>query len=546
MISCHQVRIRYDGAPRPALSIPELTVAEGELVLVCGPTGAGKSTLLGALAGLVPHFTGGHLAGTILVAGRDTRHHRPRDLAGTVGYVQQNPAASFVTDRVEEEIAYGMEALAIPPSVMRRRVEETLDLLDLADLRGTPLRRLSGGQQQRVAIAAVLSSGPDVLVLDEPTSALDPVAAEEVLSAIQRLVHDHGLTVVLAEHRLERVVHHADGIVVLRDGVAGRVLPPAQAMATSPVVPPLVALGRLAGWDPLPLSVRQARRRAGALRDRLALALDAPDPAASSSAPTRPPSAHPAPLEVTGLRVARSRRRVLHGVDLRVGPGEIVALTGRNGSGKSTLLWSLAGHLPLEAGTVRLTGADVGALDAAQRIERVGLVPQDPADLLYATSVRQECADADADAGIPAGSCAALWTRLAGGVDLEAHPRDLSEGQRLALALSVILLTDPPLLLLDEPTRGLDYAAKSALVGLLRELADAGTAVVLATHDVETAAEVATRVILLADGEVVADDAGTDVLAASTAYAPQVARVLDPLPVATLAHAARLLGAERP
>ncbi len=542
MISCHQVRIRYDDAPRPALSIPDLTVAEGELVLVCGPTGAGKSTLLGALAGLVPHFTGGHLAGTIQVAGRDTRTHRPRDLAGTVGYVQQNPAASFVTDRVEEEIAYGMETLGTRPSVMRRRVEETLDLLDLADLRGTPLRRLSGGQQQRVAIAAVLSCGPAVLVLDEPTSALDPVAAEEVLSAIQRLVHDHGLTVVLAEHRLERVVHHADGIVVLRDGVAGRVLPPAQAMAVSPVVPPLVALGRLAGWDPLPLSVRQARRRAGGLRDRLAAALEA----SVSASPTPAPGAGAPPLDVGDLRVARGRRRILHGVHLRVDPGEIVALTGRNGSGKSTLLWALAGHLPAESGTVRLAGTDVGSLDAARRIEYVGLVPQDPADLLYATSVRQECADADADAGVPAGSCAALWTRLAGATNLDRHPRDLSEGQRLALALSVILLTDPPLLLLDEPTRGLDYAAKNALVALLRELAGDGTAVVMATHDVETAAEVATRVVLLADGEVVADDSGTDVLAASTAYAPQVARVLDPLPVATVAHAARLLGAERP
>ena len=269
MIDFEHVTITYSDAAAPVLRDVDLHIDEGELCLVVGRTGSGKSTLLGAINGLVPHFTGGTLAGRVLVAGRDTETHPPRELADVVGVVGQDPLAGFVTDTVEEELAYGMEQLAIEPSVMRKRVEETLDLLGLAELRGRALHELSGGQQQRVAIGAVLTAHPRVLVLDEPTSALDPTAAEEVLAAITRLVHDLGVTVVLAEHRLERVVQYADRVVQVRDdGTVGDDVP-AAAFEHTGVAPPVVELGRLAGWAPLPLSVRDARRRAGGLRDRL-------------------------------------------------------------------------------------------------------------------------------------------------------------------------------------------------------------------------------------------------------------------------------------
>src|SRR5277367_3676877 len=215
MIAFDRVTITYDGAAHPVLRDVTLHVPEGELCLVVGRTGAGKSTLLGAINGHVPHFTGGTLAGRVTVDGRDTQHHPPRELADLVGVVSQDPLAGFVTDTVEDELAYGMEQLAVPPTVMRQRVEETLDLLGLAALRQRALQSLSGGQQQRVAIGAVMTAHPRVLVLDEPTSALDPVAAEEVLAAITRIVHDLGVTVLLAEHRLERVVQYADRVIHL-------------------------------------------------------------------------------------------------------------------------------------------------------------------------------------------------------------------------------------------------------------------------------------------------------------------------------------------
>ncbi|HMC68614.1 MAG TPA: ABC transporter ATP-binding protein, partial [Mycobacteriales bacterium] len=213
MITFDDVTVTYADADAAAIAGVDLQVPEGELCLVIGATGSGKSTLLRCINGLVPHFTGGRLTGHVVVAGRDTADHPPRELADVVGYVGQVPQAGFVTDIVEDELAYAMESLGQRPDVMRRRVEETLDLLGLAEVRDRPLLSLSAGQQQRVAIGSVLTVQPRVLVLDEPTSALDPPAAEEVLAALTRLVHDLGLTVLVAEHRLERVVQYADAVV---------------------------------------------------------------------------------------------------------------------------------------------------------------------------------------------------------------------------------------------------------------------------------------------------------------------------------------------
>jgi energy-coupling factor transporter ATP-binding protein EcfA2 len=518
VIEFDSVTITYSGASAPTLADVSLTIDEGELVLVVGETGSGKSTFLRAINGLVPHFTGGTVHGRVRVAGRDTSTHHPRDLADVVGVVPQDPMSSFVTDTVEEELAYGMECLGIAPSTMRRRVEETLDLLGLADVRDRALLSLSGGQRQRVAIGAVLTSHPRVLVLDEPTSALDPGAAEEVLATLQRLVHDLGITVVLAEHRLERVLEYADRVIFVPGGAQPLVVgSPGTVMATSPVAPPVVRLGRLAEWDPLPLSVRDARRQAGDLRARL----HAQPVRAQDIAIRRPPV-----VAVDRTQASYGAVHALRGVTLDVAPGEIVALMGRNGAGKSTLLSTLVGLRRPNAGTVRIDGVDPATLTGPRLIGRVGLVPQDSSDLLSRDTVAAECADADRDADVDSGSAARLLHRLAPEIPLDAHPRDLSEGQRLVLALAVILVSTPAVILLDEPTRGLDYPTKDRLSQLLRDLAETGHAIVVATHDVELAAETATRVVVLADGEVVADGPTADVVVGSPLFAPQVAKVL--------------------
>ncbi|MFJ8502991.1 ABC transporter ATP-binding protein [Streptomyces avermitilis] len=547
MIRFEDVSVTYDGAAEPTVRGVDFTVPEGELVLLVGPSGVGKSTVLGAVSGLVPHFTGGTLRGRVTVAGRDTRTHKPRELADVVGTVGQDPLSHFVTDTVEDELAYGMESLGIAPDVMRRRVEETLDLLGLTELRDRPIATLSGGQQQRVAIGSVLTPHPKVLVLDEPTSALDPAAAEEVLAVLQRLVHDLGTTVLMAEHRLERVVQYADRVALLPAPGAPLTLgTPSEVMAASPVYPPVVDLGRLAGWSPLPLTVRDARRRAGALRERLAATVTptatatATATAAPSPSPSRPhrprllrkrtavASAALPVAAVDALAVRRGRVEALRRVDLTASPGEIIALMGRNGAGKSTLLGALVGLVAPAGGSVRVGGAVPHRTAPRDLVRRVGLVPQEPRDLLYADTVAAECVAADGDAGAEPGTCRALVSELLPGVADGTHPRDLSEGQRLALALAVVLTARPPLLLLDEPTRGLDYAAKGRLVALLRALAADGHAIVLATHDVELAAELAHRVVILATGEVVADGPTAEVVVASPSFAPQVTKILAP------------------
>ena len=525
MIHFEQVSFTYDGADRPTLDRVDLDVPEGELCVVVGPTGSGKTTLLRVVNGLVPHFTGGRLSGEVTVDGRSTREFPPRELADVVGMVGQNPAASFVTDSVEDELAYTMENLGLEATAMRRRVEDTLDLLGLHELRDRPLATLSGGQQQRVAIGAVLTASPRVLVLDEPTSALDPAAAEEVLASLTRLVHDLGLTVLLAEHRLERVLPFADAVVLVPGRGASLVVgPAAEVMAGSPVAPPLIELGRLAGWDPLPLSVRDARRQADALR----LRLDGVRP--------------PAPAPVTGPRRASAASvsvrygdvTALDRVSMTVDAGEIVAVMGRNGSGKSTLLAQFAGVRTPTSGSVLVDDVDPAGLAPRDLVARVGLVPQDAGVLLYGESVGEECSSADRDTGLAPGTTATVLERVLPGMGPDRHPRDLSEGQRLALALAVILAPAPPLLLLDEPTRGLDYPAKARLVSLLSELAADGHAVVMATHDVELVAQVATRAVVLAEGEVVGDGPARDVVCHSPVFAPQVAKVLSPDPWLTV------------
>ncbi|HEX5512658.1 MAG TPA: ATP-binding cassette domain-containing protein [Actinomycetales bacterium] len=521
MIRFQQVSITYPGSEEPALRDVHLEIPEGELHLVIGSTGAGKSTLLGATCGLVPHFTGGTLRGRVTVAGRDTRTHQPRELADVVGVVQQDPLAGFITDTVEEELAYAMEQLAVPPQTMRRRVEEILDLLGLADLRNRALRDLSGGQQQRVAIGSVLTAGPRVLILDEPTSALDPHVAEEVLAAITRLVHDLGITVLMAEHRLERVVQYADGVVHV--GADGRVTSgsPRAMMSRSELAPPVVELGRLAGWRPLPLSVRDARRKANELRTRLREL-----PPSSNDTSLGP--AAPEALRAKAVTVTYGDVAAVRDVDLTLLAGQICALMGRNGAGKSSLLWALQGSGRRHAGFVLVSGRDPGRLRPANARRLVGMVPQTPADLLYLNTVEEECLQADKESGAPAGATRALLDRIAPDVRGGVHPRDLSEGQRLSLVLAIQLVAAPPVVLLDEPTRGLDYAAKRRFIGVLRRLAAEGRAVAVCTHDIELVAAVCDRVVMMAEGEVVADGATREIVTASPVFAPQVAKVLHP------------------
>ena len=540
MIIFDDVTFTYAGAKHPTLEKVNLEIVEGELALVLGETGSGKSTFLRLMNGLVPHFTGGNLRGSVIMNGRDTATHPPRELADLIGMVPQDPLASFVSDTVEEELAYTMECLGVDGAAMRKRVEETLDLLGITSLRRRPVTTLSGGERQRVAIGAVMTAHPKILILDEPTSALDPGAAEEVLATLQRLVHDLGVTVVIAEHRLERVIEYADQIIALErrePQTSAHILQgkPVGIMRDSTLAPPVVRLGRLVNWNPLPLSIRDARRSAAGLRSLLS----GKSPHVRS-VPNEPKVAAriQAGVVVYGPAIA------LRNVDFELYSGTITALMGRNGAGKSTLLNSIVGLVQLSGGVVHVDGVDPPTTSASKLMRHVGLVPQEPADLLEAVTVADECRTADSDSGSEPGTCRAVLALLAPEITNETHPRDLSEGQRLLLALSIVLAARPQVVLLDEPTRGLDYPTKARLCAILRDLADNGHAVALATHDVELVAETADRVAMLADGELVAQGPTSDVITSSPLFSPQVTKVVAPEPFLTVEAVDRALQTE--
>ncbi|MEA2558357.1 MAG: energy-coupling factor transport system ATP-binding protein [Actinomycetota bacterium] len=509
-LSFQDVTFTYPDGDRPALADVRVDIPEGGFVLALGATGAGKSTFLRCANGLVPHFTGGTFAGRVFVAGRDTLTNPPRRLADVVAFVPQDAGASFVLDGVEDEIAYGMENLGVEPAHMRRRVEEMLDLLDIAPLRHRSLRRLSGGERQRVAIAAALAAGPRILVLDEPTSQLDPQGAEHVMAALQRLVHDHGMTVLLAEHRLERVVGWVDGAVGFREGHA-TVGTPREVIRTLAVGPPVSRLGRMVGWDPVPLTVRDARAAAHA--HGLIRPLTTADAVGDALAVLR------------GVDVQHEElgevRPALRDVSFSLSEGEIVAVMGRNGAGKTTLLRTIAGVLSPHRGDVQVRG------HTPQPGTDVGLCPQEPESVLFNDSVAGEVRATLRARHVP--DADAPWLDLLGIAHLAArHPRELSAGQRLLVATAAIAATEAPVILLDEPTRGLDPDSKAHLIRYLRAHAVDGGGAMFATHDVELAAAVATRVIMLAGGEIIADGTPADVLGDSQVFAPQMTRVFGP------------------
>lgn len=528
MISFRNVSLIYPNSQTTVFENVSFEVEEGEFLLLIGATGIGKSSVLKLMNGLVPHHTGGILSGDIQVGGISTRSVKPGELAHLIGIVGQNPLNGFVTDIVEEEIAFSLESLAIEESAMRKRVEEVLDLLALTHLRDREIASLSGGEQQRVAIASAIVMSPKILLLDEPTSALDPIAAEEVLATLQRIVHDLGITVVIAEHRLERVIHYAERIIYIEKNGQVVVGKPEEIMSFAEITPPIVELAKALKLSEIPLSVRDARRAIAAEVDSTKFAT-APDASVRrvSTMPINEPINEPV-IEIVAASCGYGEKTILKEINIKLHRGEIVALMGRNGAGKSTLLKSMAGLTEIKSGSIRILGRDPRTLKSRELVERLGFVPQEPSDLLYGQTVVEECSLADRDNQLVSGTTLRLVQDLLPEINHHTHPRDLSEGQRLILALAVVLTTSPELLILDEPTRGLDYPSKLRLISILKDRASKGHCILLATHDVELVAEVADRTLFIADGELVSDASTRDVLTASLPFAPQVTKIFSP------------------
>jgi energy-coupling factor transport system ATP-binding protein len=517
-LSLDRVSYRYPQAEREALREVSLEIQPGEFCVLAGLSGSGKSTLLRAAAGLVPHFHGGDFAGTIHVGELDTREHSPAALGALAGTLLQDPETQVIMNTVRAELALALENLGQNGAAVARATEETALALGIGHLLDRATAELSGGELQRVALAAALVARPPLVLLDEPTSQLDPVAGDELIWQLRRLNQESDAAVLLIEHRLERCLAAADRVIVLADGAIvcdrdpGGFLEWAAANEPALQTPGARMLHELE-LGPPPSGVKQAR---ATLRREGMLPLG--ESVASPSGPTLPErrngraggwlkrrreATEPA-LELRGVwHELRDGPAILRGLDLRLESGESTVLMGRNGAGKSTLMRHAAGLLEPTRGSVRSAG-------------RVALLLQNPGDYFL-----HERVDAEASAAsLALVGLSALGAR---------HPRDLSGGQRQRLALAIVLGSEelPAVLALDEPTRGMDRAAKRLLAGWLRERAERGCAVLVATHDAEFAAEFAGRAVLLAEGRVIADGPIAEILAGGWYFATETARILD-------------------
>lgn len=429
----------YPNRRDPALRDIDVCIDDG-LTVVAGPSGGGKSTLLRVFNGLVPHFHGGRIAGAAEVAGMNVFETPTRRLARTVGFVFQDPELQTVYDVVDREVAFGLENVAVPAREIPARVEEALDAAGIGHLAGRRVKTLSGGERQRVALASALAMKPRMVVLDEPTSQLDPDGAAMVLSSAIGIARD-GRAVVISEHRMERLAQAARAMIVVDGGIASTVEPSSWSAAAATPAPPRTSAPGLEAWS------------------------------------------------VRGVTAGFGDRVVLDGVDLAGRSGEVLALSGPNGGGKTTLLRIIAGALAPLSGRVE------------RRPGRIAYLPQNPTALLHRPTVRSEVSltlERSGELVLPEVVLRALGLLQVA----DRYPRDLACGERQRAALAAVLPGLPRLVLLDEPTRGMDAPARDALVRIVATLRDAGTAVVLATHDSALRVAIADRVVDVSGGHV--------------------------------------------
>lgn len=468
MIKIQNLTLSYGLEEDAVLRRVNLEFAAGELVLICGPTGSGKSTLLRAINRLVPAFSGGAISGEVFIADKSTSNLKPHDLASLVGYVDQVPERSFVAETVIDELVFGMEQLGFSRTKMQRNIERFSKLLEIETILHRDLTEISGGQQQRVAIAAALAAGQRVLLLDEPTSALDAKGAESLIILLRKIATEEQVTVLLAEHRLDKVISHCDWLVaVAGDGSAVKLSSEWNSVeATWP------------SWSKTQNSISKAKSN----------------------------DSGQVSLQVSNLTVKFSNQIAVQNASFSVSQSEIVCIHGANGSGKSSLLLAIQGSLKAETGQVLIENIDRSSLRNQELHSKMVMVPQKASDLLFLSSVSKELSESDAYANVAPRTTSKIFEKLVKRVEPKRHPRDLSVGQQLALVIAMQLSLGAKLVLLDEPTRGLDQEAKRNLAQHLIGLSESGIAILIATHDRDFSKLISDREFLMKDSRLIACD----------------------------------------
>lgn len=534
IIKVKNLTYHYPDSRMAALDRIDLEIPEGQFVLVVGGSGSGKSALVRAMAGLIPDYYGGSFSGGVYLDNKEIRQLKRRELVQKIGLVFQDPESQLVMTNVEQELAFGLENLALPNNLIKRRVMEMASALNLTGRLDGSIPELSGGQKQKVALSSVLAMQPEILLLDEPTSQLDPIAGEDLLTMVRRLNEENGLTVVLIEQRLERCFHLADRILVMDRGRIVYDHDDPEKVARwavanhSRFIPPLARLFASVGYPAVPVTVKQGR--ALLRHDHL--------PEREAARPPSPPS----PKKVVKAGASSQPlidmkhvwfsypdgEEVLKDVNFTINPGDFIVLMGENGAGKTTLVKNINGLLKPSRGQLRVGERDVRQLSVEDIAGMVAYLSQDPNDYLFLPSVREELAFTLHNLGLPDdGISEQLLKSLHLDSLADRNPRDLSTGERQRAALAAVLVSRPQLLMLDEPTRGLDYALKEELGSILQQLQTAGTAIMVVTHDVEFAAEYSEKIVLMGQGSIIAEGNKYAMLSDSTFYCPQISKLFN-------------------
>ncbi len=493
MIKISHLSYKYPRTQEHVLEDVSLTIDPYSLTLVIGPSGSGKSTLLRCVNGLIPHFSGGEISGTIDVFGSNPIKQGVKEMAKKVGMVFQEPESQFVYDIVEDEIAFGLENQGMERIAMHRRVDTVLEELGIQHLRHVKIRDLSGGEKQKVAVASVLAAQPKVLVLDEPTSQLDPQSADEILQFIARLKKRLGITTLISEHRLERLLPYTDNVIYIGEDHKVAFGPPQDIIPETDLAPPIVKIAKKLNIHPIPL-----------------VPVDFPEVSLIGKIEVEKDTGIKGPenenvlLSVKNMSTMIKGKQILKDVSINLNKNEIFTLIGKNGSGKTTLLRSILGLIPSN-GEKYLRGKKISDLPAGELIQHFAYLPQNPNDLLFAESILEELQITLKNHKLEKDK--AQLTKFLQQFDLaeksHRYPRDLSTGEIQRTALAAITVHDPEIILLDEPTRGLDYAAKENLGNILQQWRNIGRSILLITQDVEFAAHIADRVGILEAGKII-------------------------------------------
>lgn len=516
IININNLTFNYPDSKQSAIKNINLTVNEGEFILIVGPSGCGKSTLIRLLNRVVPDYYGGTIEGEVSINGRNIEFLDKKQVIENVGMVYQHPEKQIVLQDVEREIAFGLENFNTDINTMKRNVSEVISLLGLNKIRDKQTTEISGGEKQRVAIASVVSMDPQIIAFDEPISQLDPISAEEVLNSIKRLNRDLGKTIILVEQRLDKCFHMADRIIFMENGeIIGQGTPKniPENIVNKYHLPTITYIFKEAGLQTLPITVKEGR---DIIRNNKFQDLKEDDLKFKEVV-----------MEIEKLNFEYERGyKILKDLSFKLHRGEIMTVMGENGAGKSTLFKIIAGMIDKYKGKVLIDNKNIKSLKLKERIKKIGYLSQNPNDYFGRKTVFEEVGYTLKNIGEYKEEKVEQVMKLLNISYLEdKNPRDLSGGEKQRVAIACTIITDPEILILDEPTRGMDAEAKENLGEIIKTLAEVGKSIVVITHDSDFAGDYSHSVMLMFNGEIVAKGCARDILYNSMYYSPQISKI---------------------